>query len=572
MIQELFIKNFAIIEEVRCQFEKGMTVLTGETGAGKSIIIDAVGLLAGERASLEMIRYGSEKATIQAVFTIDSEETKRNIEAFGLEIENDEIMIQRELYQTGKSTCRINGQMVTVSLLKQIGPYLIDIHGQNEHFLLLNEEHHLSLLDAYAGQKLQLLKDSYSEYYEHYCSIQDQLRKLQTAEKEDAQKIDLLKFQVEEIELSNIYIGEEEELVQEKEYFTHFQKIQEHLMSALSVLQTEEYSAVDAISQASQEIGFLQGIGENYQQLYQQLQESYYQLQDAVSHMSHELDHAEYDEERLAYIEERLDVYYQLKRKYGDNAEEILEFQAQAQAQLNQIENKESIIETLIQEKAQIEQKAKQVANELTKQRQEIAIELAEKIETQLHELYMEQAIFEIRVLPSEQLLETGMDEVYFYISTNKGEPVKPLQKIVSGGELSRITLAMKTIFVRKHGVGTIVFDEVDTGVSGRVAQAIANKMHYISEFAQVLCITHLPQVASIAGIHIFIEKMEKDERTLTTLTTLEEDKRIEEIGRMLSGEEMTALTKQHAAELIALSGKIRQQNKVQKKQVIAND
>ena len=561
MIQELFIKNFAIIEEVRCQFENGMTVLTGETGAGKSIIIDAVGLLAGERASLEMIRYGSDKATIQAVFTIDSEEAKRKIEALGIEIENDEIMIQRELYQTGKSTCRINGQMVTVSLLKQVGPYLIDIHGQNEHFLLLNEEHHLSLLDAYAGQKLQPLKDEYSSYYEHFCSIQEQLRKLQTAEKEDAQKIDLLKFQVEEIELSNIYIGEEEELVQEKEYFTHFQKIQEHLMSA-----------VDAISQASQEIGFLQGIGENYQQLYQQLQESYYQLQDAVSHMSHELDHAEYDEERLAYIEERLDVYYQLKRKYGDNAEEILEFQAQAQAQLNQIENKESIIETLIQEKAQIEQKAKQVAVELTKQRQEIALELAEKIETQLHELYMEQAIFEIRVLPSEQLLETGMDEVYFYISTNKGEPVKPLQKIVSGGELSRITLAMKTIFVRKHGVGTIVFDEVDTGVSGRVALAIANKMHYISEFAQVLCITHLPQVASIAGVHIFIEKMEKDERTLTTLTTLEEDKRIEEIGRMLSGEEMTALTKQHAAELIALSGKIRQQNKVQKKQVIAND
>ena len=408
MIQELFIKNFAIIEEVRCQFEKGMTVLTGETGAGKSIIIDAVGLLAGERASLEMIRYGSEKATIQAVFTIDSEETKRKIEALGIEIENDEIMIQRELYQTGKSTCRINGQMVTVSLLKQVGPYLIDIHGQNEHFLLLNEEHHLSLLDAYAGQKLQPLKDDYRQYYEHFCSIQEQLRKLQTAEKEDAQKIDLLKFQVEEIELSNIYIGEEEELVQEKEYFTHFQKIQEHLMSALSILQTEEYSAVDAISQASQEIGFLQGIGENYQQLYQQLQESYYQLQDAVSHMSHELDHAEYDEERLAYIEERLDVYYQLKRKYGDNAEEILEFQAQAQAQLNQIENKESIIETLIQEKAQIEQKAKQVADELTKQRKEIALELAKKIEIQLHELYMEQAIFEIRVLPSEQLLETG--------------------------------------------------------------------------------------------------------------------------------------------------------------------
>ena len=302
------------------------------------------------------------------------------------------------------------------------------------------------------------------------------------------------------------------------------------------------------------------------------MSEAYYQLQDAASAIRHEIENAEFDEERLAFIEERLDVYYQLKRKYGDDAEEILAFQDKARDALNKIENKEAIIAETEKVLKQATLEAFAIAKKISIIRREVAKRLEADIVSELHGLYMENAQFAIQFETTEALLETGIDIVEFYISTNKGEPLKPLSKIVSGGELSRITLAMKSIFTKEQLVGTIIFDEVDTGVSGRVAQAIASKMHYISEYAQVLSITHLPQVASIAGVHIFIEKMEKDERTRTTLTTLEEDKRIEEIGRMLSGEEMTALTKQHAAELIVLSQKIRQQNKVQKKQVIAND
>lgn len=572
MIQELYIKNFAIIEEVRCEFEEGMTVLTGETGAGKSIIIDAVGLLIGERASMEMIRYGADKAVIQAVFSIETQSTIEALNELGIEVSEQQVMIQRELFQNGKSTCRINGQLTTVALLKQIGPCLIDIHGQNEHFLLLNEEKHIELLDEFAHQALVSEKQKYTELYQNYTSVQHQLRQLQTAEKEDAQRVDLLKFQVEEIEQAAIFVGEEEQLLQEKEYFTHFQKIQQNLLLAVSVLQNEEFSAVDALGEAGQYVGQLEDINQVYHDLSEQLTEAYYQIQDAISTIHHEIDHAEFDEERFSQIEERLDIYYQLKRKYGDNAEEILDFQAKAQSALNQIENKESIIVTLEQELAQVQEKAKAVAAEISKIRREVGQQLAAQIEQELKELYMEHAKFEIHIQPSEHLLESGMDIVEFYISTNKGEPLKPLSKIVSGGELSRITLAMKTIFAKEHKVGTIVFDEVDTGVSGRVAQAIANKMQYISEFAQVLCITHLPQVASMASTHIHIEKIEKADRTQTTLTILPQKERILEVGRMLAGEEVTELTKQHAAELLELATQIRQQNQKQKEQVMQRD
>lgn len=572
MIQELYIKNFAIIEEVRCSFEEGMTVLTGETGAGKSIIIDAVGLLIGERASLEMIRYGSDKASIQAIFTVDNPIAIQALEALGITIEDGQLMIQRELLQNGKSTCRINGQLATVALLRQIGPYLIDIHGQNEHFLLLNEEKHLELLDEFAQGELEEELATYQDLYQHYVTVRQQLRNLKTAEKEDAQRIDMLRYQVEEIEQAHIYVGEEESLIEEREYFTHFQKIQQNLLMAENVLQSDDYAAVDAIGEASGYIRDLEGINETYHQLHEQLQEAYYQLQDALSTIHHEIDSAEFDEQRYAEVEERLDVYYQLKRKYGDTAEEILDFQAKAQAALNQIENKDSIIAALKQELQQVKKKAISVAHRLTKIRHQVAQTLAAQIEEELRELYMENAQFQVSITPATTLLETGIDVVEFYISTNKGEPLKPLSKIVSGGELSRITLAMKTIFVKEQAVGTIVFDEVDTGVSGRVAQAIAEKMQYISEFAQVLCITHLPQVASMASTQIHIEKVERQERTLTTLTVLTPAERIQEVGRMLAGEEVTALTKQHAEELLTMAEQIRQTHKQQKEQVMQGD
>ena len=561
LIQEIYIKNFAIIEEVQCTFEKGMTVLTGETGAGKSIIIDAVGLLIGERASLEMIRYGEEKSLIQGVFRIEEPAVVEKLQEFGVEVVEDELMIQRELLQNGKSNCRINGQLATVALLKQIGPYLIDIHGQNEHFLLLNEEKHLGLLDEFAHHQMGDLIAEYDEAYAKVVAAKQELRALQTAEKEDAQRVDLLKFQLQEIEEANIYVGEEEQLSEEKEYFTHFQKIQMALQTALAALEGEEYSSVDAIGEATREVESLESISTSFKTLSTQMSEAYYQLQDAASAIRHEIENAEFDEERLAFIEERLDVYYQLKRKYGDDAEEILAFQDKARDALNKIENKEALIAETekVLKKATLE--AFRIAEKISSIRREVAKRLEADIVSELHGLYMENAQFAIQFETSDSLLETGIDIVEFYISTNKGEPLKPLSKIVSGGELSRITLAMKSIFTKEQLVGTIIFDEVDTGVSGRVAQAIASKMHYISEYAQVLSITHLPQVASMADTHIHIEKVEEGERTHTILKVMDETERTEEIARMLSGTTITALTLENAKELLQISKAIKQEN-----------
>ena len=561
LIQEIYIKNFAIIEEVQCTFEKGMTVLTGETGAGKSIIIDAVGLLIGERASLEMIRYGEEKSLIQGVFRIEDPAVVEKLQEFGVEVIEDELMIQRELLQNGKSNCRINGQLATVALLKQIGPYLIDIHGQNEHFLLLNEEKHLGLLDEFAHHQMGDLIAEYDEAYAKVVAAKQELRALQTAEKEDAQRVDMLKFQLQEIEEANIYVGEEEQLSEEKEYFTHFQKIQTALQKALAALEGEEYSSVDAIGEATREVESLESISTSFKTLSTQMSEAYYQLQDAASAIRHEIENAEFDEERLAFIEERLDVYYQLKRKYGDDAEEILAFQDKARDALNKIENKEALIAETekVLKKATLEAFA--IAENISSIRREVAKRLEADIVSELHGLYMENAQFAIQFETTEALLETGIDIVEFYISTNKGEPLKPLSKIVSGGELSRITLAMKSIFTKEQLVGTIIFDEVDTGVSGRVAQAIASKMHYISEYAQVLSITHLPQVASMADTHIHIEKVEEGERTHTILKVMDEAERTEEIARMLSGTTITALTLENAKELLQISNAIKQEN-----------
>ena len=561
LIQEIYIKNFAIIEEVQCTFEKGMTVLTGETGAGKSIIIDAVGLLIGERASLEMIRYGEEKSLIQGVFRIEDPSVVEKLQEFGVEVIEDELMIQRELLQNGKSNCRINGQLATVALLKQIGPYLIDIHGQNEHFLLLNEEKHLGLLDEFAHHQMGDLIAEYDEAYAKVVAAKQELRALQTAEKEDAQRVDMLKFQLQEIEEANIYVGEEEQLSEEKEYFTHFQKIQTALQKALAALEGEEYSSVDAIGEATREVESLESISTSFKTLSTQMSEAYYQLQDAASAIRHEIENAEFDEERLAFIEERLDVYYQLKRKYGDDAEEILAFQDKARDALNKIENKEALIAETekVLKKATLEAFA--IAENISSIRREVAKRLEADIVSELHGLYMENAQFAIQFKTSEALLETGIDLVEFYISTNKGEPLKPLSKIVSGGELSRITLAMKSIFTKEQLVGTIIFDEVDTGVSGRVAQAIASKMHYISEYAKVLSITHLPQVASMADTHIHIEKVEEGERTHTILKVMDEEERTEEIARMLSGTTITALTLENAKELLQISNAIKQEN-----------
>lgn len=550
MLQELYIHSFAIIEEIHCRFDGGMTALTGETGAGKSIIIDAVGLLAGERASLDMIRYGAPKAMIQGLFSIESAQLQKRIEELGIEMEENQLLIQRELFQNGKTSCRVNGRLATVGVLKQIGELLIDIHGQNEHFVLLNPEEHLTLLDQFAKEELADYARMYREKYEHYIAMKRELAKWMKSDKADARRMDMLEFQISEIQQAHLKVGEEEKLVEKQKLYAHFQTIEQALQTAGTILQAER-GVVDQTADALASLKSIEQLDASYTEVFQQVQEAYYQLQDAAHTITDLLENASYDEEKLNKIEERLATLHQLKKKYGDTEEAIIRYAQEAQEELEQMESKEERIQQLQKELVETRREALLIAKEVSRVRQEVAKRLTAAIHQELSELYMEKVQFEVRFEKATQLLSTGIDSVEFYVATNVGEPLKPLAKIASGGELSRLTLALKSIFASNRAIQTIIFDEVDTGVSGRVAQAIAHKMKYISQFAQVLCITHLPQVASAAHQQYRIEKEEYDERTHTKLTLLDEEKRIEEVARMLSGETMTSLTMEHAKELL---------------------
>ncbi|MGY3724182.1 DNA replication and repair protein RecN [Granulicatella balaenopterae] len=561
MIQELYIKNFAIIEEIHCQFDDGMTVLTGETGAGKSIIIDAVGLLLGERASIDMIRFGEDKAVIQGLFLFKDESLKPNLASFGIDVPDRQLLVQRELYRNGKSSCRVNGQLCTVSILKQVMNQMVDIHGQNEHFLLLNPQKHVDLIDLFAFKEINPLKEQYEEVYQSYRSLQRELQHQLSAGQQEMQRLDLLKFQIDEIQQANLELGEEEKLSEEKNYFTHYQKIQQALQLTSAILEGEEAGVLDQVAQAMNAMQSIESIDEEYQAISQQLQDAYYQLQDVISSVHADMDNASFDEERFKEIEERLDIYYHLKRKYGVDAEAILAYLEEIQLELDQVEHRDDYIAQLTNDVAKKHDEAVSLAEELAVIRKKYAGILAQMVEHQLKDLYMPHAKFEVNFEALKELGEHGLNQIEFYLSTNTGEPLKPLAKIASGGELSRITLALKTIFVKEQVVSTVIFDEIDTGVSGRVAQAIAEKMQYVSEFAQVLCITHLPQVSSMANHQYRIQKEEQDGRTRTKLVLLSPEERVAELARMSSGEVITELSMEHARELLTIAENSRQKN-----------
>lgn len=561
MIQELYIKNFAIIEEIHCQFDEGMTVLTGETGAGKSIIIDAVGLLLGERASTDMIRFGEDKAIIQGLFLFKDETLKPNLASFGIDVPDRQLLVQRELYRNGKSSCRVNGQLCTVSILKQVMNQMVDIHGQNEHFLLLNPQKHIDLIDLFAFKEITPVKERYEEIYQNYRSLQKELSHQLSAGQQEMQRLDLLKFQIDEITQAEIVVGEEEQLNDEKNYFTHYQKIQQALQLTSTILSGEEYSVLDQVAQVMGAMQSIESIDEEYANLSKQLQDAYYQLQDVISTVNADMDNATFDEERFKEIETRLDVYYHLKRKYGTDAQSILAYLEEIQTELDQVEHRDDYIAKLTKDRDKKYEEALELAQELTVIRKKYAEILTQMVEGQLSDLYMPNAKFDVHFEIEPNLGERGLHQIEFYLSTNTGEPLKPLAKIASGGELSRITLALKTIFVKEQVVSTVIFDEIDTGVSGRVAQAIADKMQYVSEFAQVLCITHLPQVSSMANHQYRIQKEEQEGRTRTKLVLLSPEERVEELARMSSGEVITELSMEHAKELLTIAEASRQKN-----------
>lgn len=554
MLQELSIKDFAIIDEIQISFQPKMTVLTGETGAGKSIIIDALGLLAGGRGSTEFIRKGEKKAVIQGLFTLPREANTYNIlEEYGIDSEDGQIILQRDLYRGGRNICRINGMMVNLATLRKVGETLIDIHGQNEHQELMKPENHIDLLDEY-DKKTSQLRNQYQVVYQNYRKLKLSMEKKEADEKAWVQRLDMLNFQVKEIEEAGLKINEEDELVEEKNKLDNFQAIHDALELSYQILSGEKIDVVGNLGNAMNELSDVSDLSENLQEINTKISDAFYSLEDAARDISDELDSMEWNGERLNEIEERLELIHQLKRKYGDTIEDILHYHSRIEKELREMENAEQNSEKQERQLSEALEKVKELAIKLSKQRKKSAKKLEKMIHEQLSALYMDKAVFEVKCLNNSKLYSKGIDKVEFYIQTNPGEEMGPLAKIASGGELSRIMLALKIIFSQKMGVTSIIFDEVDTGVSGRVAQAIAEKISQISNNSQVLCITHLPQVAAIADNHYYISKSVNDGRTETSLKELDEKQKIREIARMLSGSEITELTLKHAEELIKMS------------------
>jgi DNA repair protein RecN (Recombination protein N) len=555
VLKELSIKNFAIIEEVSVSFSDGLTVLTGETGAGKSIIIDAVHLLAGGRGSQEFIRHGAKKAELEGLFYIQNAQHPvfQKLQDVGIEADEESVILRRDINDHGKSVCRVNGKLVTIAILREIGGSLIDIHGQHESQELMDERLHISLLDQFAGSKLHRVKESYFGLFQKYMKLKKELAAVSDNEQQIAQRIDLYQYQINEIDAIELIENEDEELQLERKKFQNYHKTFERISAAHEAL-NGELKGLDWIGTAMSELEDIASFDESYKEQAELVSNSFYSLQELSYQLKSEMDESEFDEERLNVIEERLAAIQSLKRKYGNSIEEILVYRHKIGEELDALINRDERIQQRQKALDQVEKDLEIDAKELTIYRKKAAKSLSEAIVLQLRELFMEKATFEVIFRPSTVFDKHGKDDVSFYMSTNVGEPAKPISKIASGGELSRMMLALKGIFSKHQGITSIIFDEVDTGVSGRVAQAIAEKIANISRSSQVLCITHLPQVAAMADQQLLIEKEVMGKRTMTKLTEVTGKNRVQELSRMMSGSEITTLTLEHATELLAIA------------------
>lgn len=555
MLRELSIRNFAIIDDLTVSFLEGLTVLTGETGAGKSIIIDAVHLLAGGRASYEFVRHGANKAELTGLFQITKNHHAiyEKLQEIGIDIEEDTVILQRDINEKGKSVCRINGKLVTLSILREIGGKLVDIHGQHENQELMDEKQHIRLLDYFASNEMASIKENYVNAYQSYRDLSKEIVQLSNDEKRSIQKIDLYQFQINEIEDAKLKIGEEDDLLQERQRLSNFHKIFERANIAYEAI-SGDMNGLDLIGKSMGAIDDIVDLDNQFKEVQEIVASSFYSLQDASHQIKSILDDMEFNPERLNEVEHRLTQYQTLKRKYGSSVEEIITYYEKIKNELNQLLNRDEALRIAEHKLRKLEEDLEFYAKELTKIRKQCAQQLSEAIMDQLRDLHMEKAKFIVNFDTLKHYDVNGKDLITFFISTNVGEPPKSLPKIASGGELSRIMLALKTIFSSAEGVTSIIFDEVDTGVSGRVAQAIAEKISDISHQSQVLCITHLPQVAAMADQHYFIRKEVEDNRTFTTVTNINLDERAIEISRMMSGAEITDLTLQHAKELLNLA------------------
>lgn len=553
MLQTLSIKQFAIIDELEIHFSDGLTVLSGETGSGKSIIIDAIGQLIGMRASSDYVRHGEKKAIIEGIFDIDeSKDVIHILHNLDIEIDEDFLLVKREIFSTGKSICRLNNQIVTLQDLRKVMQELLDIHGQHETQTLLKQKYHLKLLDDYAEDKYLSTKEKYKNVFNQYKSKTKELEELESADQALLQRLDLMEFQYEELEEASLKEGEIEQLEVDIRRIQNSEKLSMALNNAHVTL-TDEHAITDRLYELSNHLQSIDDIlPDKFSKLKEDIDQFYYTLEDAKHELYDEMSNTEFDEQMLNELESRMNLLNNLKRKYGKDINELITYKDKLQNEIDKIENYEESTSQLREEISQLYDEVMSKGKLLSKERRTVARTLRDHIVSEIQNLQMKDANLEISFQLLDKPTIDGIEFVEFLISPNKGEPLKSLNKIASGGELSRIMLALKSIFVQSRGQTAILFDEVDSGVSGQAAQKMVEKMRDIAEYIQVICISHLPQVASMSDHHLLISKASNDDRTTTQVKELENDDKIDEIARMISGASVTELTRENAKEMIS--------------------
>ncbi len=550
MLLEISIKNFAIIEEISLTFENGMTVLTGETGAGKSIIIDAMNLMLGARASLDVIRHGANKAEIEGLFSVGENPALTQIlEENGIDV-TEELIIRRDILQNGRSIGRINGQMVNLTTLRAVGQYLVDIHGQHDQEELMKPNMHIRMLDEFGNEQFADVKKHYQELFESYRQLRKRVVTKQKNEQEHKARIEMLEFQIAEIEAAALKAGEDQALNQKRDKLLNHKNIADTLTNAYVMLDDEEFSSLSNIRSAMNDLMTLEEFDADYKGMSANVSEAYYILEEVTKHLGDVIDDLDFDAGSLQQIEARLEVIYSITRKYGGSVDDVLEYYDNITKEYNLLTGSDESSDDMEKALKRLEKELIVAAEELSQERHALAKDLEAEIKQELADLYMEKADFQVQFTKGK-FNRDGNEAVEFYISTNPGEGFKPLVKVASGGEISRLMLAIKSAFSRKEDKTSIVFDEVDTGVSGRVAQAIAQKIYKIGSNGQVLAISHLPQVIAIADYQFFIEKRSDENTTVSTVRLLTEEERVEEIAKMLAGSDITEMAREQARELL---------------------
>ena len=554
MLVELDIKNFAIIKALKVRFQENMTVLIGETGAGKSIIIDAVSLLMGSRSQKEMIRSGEKKAVITGLFDVDHESKKiaAICEKYGIPDADKQLIISREIAAKGRNIVRINGQLTTINVLKELGNFLVDIHGQNDQQILMDQDRQIDLVDNYAPVEFKEELHLYQDNFKKWQKLTSQINHLHKDAQELAQKQDILSFQNDELSKADLQDPhEDDQLEEEYNELNNYQKIVDTANYLMQLYDDEDHGIETLLGNAQGAASELTEYGAKFKDIAKTIDDGVFALSDARSELSNVLDEMDFDEERFQYVSNRLDLLNSLKKKYGPSLEDVFAFYAKIQKELSQYETGGLDEEKLQKQLKVLEEKLKTEAQNLHETRKKVAATLESKIKQELADLYMAKARFRIDFSTTKSFTNKGTDNIVFLIAPNPGEELMPLVKIVSGGEQSRLILALKAIFSKVEPVGTMIFDEIDTGVSGRVSAAIGQKLHSIGENKQVIAITHSPQVAAASDQKYLVAKKVEDGATYTQIGPLTQEETVTAIAEMMAGSDVTQAAKQNAKDLM---------------------